>query len=299
MNNMPIILYLSLLYRGFVEREHGLRLLFLVASALLAIFATPIKNLLLHGNPVYPVIVKVFGILLNHTETPPLEPEFPGYDSFRPLLWLLSVLETIPKPYFETWNIGAGQAGLGQFGGYFGVYVIFNILVLVALSYLNWAKETKIAVFAMVLMSVIVASMPSSPRLRYYMFWMIILISLNFYLICNLVLSAAQAKFFNTGNAGLISALVLSWVIITTDGVYVRPYLYPFEAYYKNHVDVGLIKQIQDGDKICIKIPREHEHWLFLYSSVFHRPLRYAIKSGRTAEDCKGWKMLEEVKVGS
>ncbi|ATG90255.1 hypothetical protein [Methylomonas koyamae] len=284
----------------FESGRNSWLLFFLVALALLVIFATPIKNLFLHGNPVYPVVVKIAGIELNHRELPPLEPSIPGNDLARPILWLYSLFETIPKPYFNGWSIGGGQETVGdQFGGYFGAYVILNILLLLGLSYLNWAKETKLAVIAMVLMSVVVALMPSSPRLRYYMFWMIVLVSLNFYLICNLAFSVAQARFLNSRNAGLISASVLSWVIIVTQGVYVRPYFYSFEEYYKKHVDFVLLKQIQDGDKVCIKIPREHEHWLFLYSSVFQRPLQYAIKSGSTAEDCNGWKMLEEVKVGS
>jgi hypothetical protein len=79
----------------------------------------------------------------------------------------------------------------------------------------------------------------------------------------------------------------------------VRPYFYPLDVYYKKHVDAGLVQQIQDGDKVCIKIPREHEHWLFLYSSAFHPPLNYAIKAGGSEEDCGDWKMLEEAKVGT
>jgi hypothetical protein len=108
-----------------------------------------------------------------------------------------------------------------------------------------------------------------------------------------------MSKIINPRNSALISALVLCFVVLSTHGVYVRPYFYSFDAYYKKHVDVDVLKQIQDGDKVCLKVPRDHEHWLFLYSSVFHQPLNYDIKAGSTVDDCGSWKMLEEVKVGS
>jgi len=51
MNNMPIILYLSLLYRGFVEREHGLRLYsaLLVHDDMNAKTTGLVSELALHG----------------------------------------------------------------------------------------------------------------------------------------------------------------------------------------------------------------------------------------------------------
>lgn len=290
------------LWKSWTEtkRQAGGLAMVVLLLALTVIFATPIKNLLLHGNPVYPVIVKIAGIELNHTETPPLEPELPGYGLARPMLWAYSVFETIPKPYFDAWTIGGGQKTVGdQFGGFFGAYVLFNILILAYLSYANWSRQTKAAVCLMILMSIMTAFMPSSPRLRYYMFWMIVLVSLNFYLIGSLANSASLAKWLNSRNIGLVSGLFLGVVIFNTHGVYARPFFYPFHEYYQKHVDFNLLKKIQDGDNICINIPHEHQHWLFLYSSAFHEPLNYSIKAGNSVEQCGAWKMLEEVKVGT
>ena len=262
--------------------------------ALLIIFATPVKNLFRYGNPIYPENVKVAGIELNHTEDTPPEPMLPGYDLSRPLLWLYSVFEIVPRPLFDgNWSIDQGGLRLfgDQFGGYFGAYVLFNLVLFLYLGYRNWSRDIKIAAFIIVLMSVVTAFMPSSPRLRYYMYWMIVLVSLNLCLICNLARSSLLPKFVNPRNMGLISGITLCIVILTTHAEYVRPLFYPFSVFFERKVDSELLKQIHEGDKVCIKLP--HEHRLFLYSSVFQSQLNYSIKYGASIGQCGTWRMLK------
>jgi hypothetical protein len=267
---------------------------FILMIALPIIFATPAKNLFLYGNPVYPVIVKVAGIELNHREETPAEPSLPGFNLPRPLLWLYSVFEIVPRPLFDgDWSIDQGGSRIlgDQFGGYFGAYVLFNSVVFLYLAYRNWSRETKVAAIIIVLMSVVTAFMPSSPRLRYYMYWMIVLVSLNFSLICNLAGTALLPKFVNPRNIGLISGLTLGMVIFCTHAEYVRPLFVPFSVFFERKVDNNLLKQIHEGDKVCIKIP--HEQWLFLYSSVFQPPMNYSIKAGESINQCGKWRMLK------
>lgn len=267
---------------------------FILMIALPIIFATPVKNLFLYGNPVYPVIVKVAGIELNHREETPAEPSLPGFNLPRPLLWLYSVFEIVPRPLFDgDWSIDQGGSRIlgDQFGGYFGAYVLFNSVVFLYLAYRNWSRETKVAAIIIVLMSVVTAFMPSSPRLRYYMYWMIVLVSLNFSLICNLAGTALLPKFVNPRNIGLISGLTLGMVIFCTHAEYVRPLFVPFSVFFERKVDNNLLKQIHEGDKVCIKIP--HEQWLFLYSSVFQPPMNYSIKAGESINQCGKWRMLK------
>ncbi len=272
---------------------------FILVVAMPIIFATPIKNLFLYGNPVYPVIVKVAGIELNHREETPPEPSLPGSNLPRPLLWLYSVFEIVPRPLFDgDWSMDQGGTRIhgDQFGGYFGAYVLFNSILFLYLCYCNWSRDTKIAAFIIVLMSVVTAFMPSSPRLRYYMYWMIVLVSLNLFLICNLARSALLPKFVNPRNMGLISGLTLGIVIFCTHTEYVRPLFFPFSVFFERKVDSNLLKQIHEGDKVCIKIP--HEQWLFLYSSVFQSPLNYSIRPGGSTDQCGTWKMLK-TEIGS
>jgi hypothetical protein len=273
--------------------------IFIVVIALLIIFATPVKNLFSYGNPVYPVIVKVAGIELNHKEETPPEPNLPGYNLSRPLLWLYSVFEVVPRPLFDgDWSIDQGGSRIqgDQFGGYFGAYVLFNGLLFLYLSYYNWSRDTKIAAFIIILMSVVTAFMPSSPRLRYYMYWMIILVSFNLSLICNLAKSALFPNFINPRNMGIISGLTLGIVILSTHAEYVRPLFIPFSVFFERKVDSALLKQIHDGDKVCIKLP--HQQWLFLYSSVFQSPLSYSIKPDESNGQCGTWRRLK-TEIGS
>ena len=60
----------------------------LVAIASILIFATPIKNVVLYGNPFYPIEIEVAGIVLNHEMTPQTYSE-----GNRPQKWLRSILE--------------------------------------------------------------------------------------------------------------------------------------------------------------------------------------------------------------
>jgi len=261
--------------------------------AMTFIFATPAKNLFLYGNPVYPVKVKIAGIELNHKEDTPPEPNLHGYDLSRPVLWLYSVFEIVPRPLFDrNWSIDQGRSRIigDQFGGYFGAYVLFNIVLFLYLGYRKLSRDIKIAAFIIVLMSVVTAFMPSSPRLRYYMYWMIVLVSLNLSIICNLARSTILPKFVNPRNMGLISGLTLCIVILSTHAEYVRPLFFPFSVFFERKVDPELLKQIHDGDKVCIKLP--HQQWLFLYSSFFQPPLNYSIKHAESIDQCKTWRTL-------
>ncbi len=266
----------------------------ILVLAMLVIFATPVKNLFSYGNPVYPVIVKVAGVELNHREETPPEPNLPGYDLSRPLLWLYSVFEIVPRPFFDgDWSIDQGGSRIkgDQFGGYFGAYVLFNSLLFLYLAYCNWSRDTKIAAFSIILMSIVTALIPSSPRLRYYMYWMIILVSFNLSLICNLAKVALFPKFVNPRNMGIISGLTLGIVILSTHAEYVRPLFVPFSVFFERKVDSTLVKQIHEGDKVCIKLP--HQQWLFLYSSVFQSPLSYSIKPDESNGQCGTWRQLK------
>ena len=60
----------------------------LVAIASSLIFATPIKNVALYGNPFDPTKVAVAGIVINHKAVPETYSE-----GDRPQKWLRSVLE--------------------------------------------------------------------------------------------------------------------------------------------------------------------------------------------------------------
>ncbi|MGD1920485.1 MAG: hypothetical protein ACFCAD_17325, partial [Pleurocapsa sp.] len=59
--------------------------------ASLLIFDTPIKNIVIHGNPFYPVRIEIAGKVLNHAL--PMYSESPGYlaDAPKAQRWLYSI----------------------------------------------------------------------------------------------------------------------------------------------------------------------------------------------------------------
>ena len=95
--------------------------------ASLLIFATPIKNIALFGNPFYPVRIEIAGHVLNHKL--PLYNDSPGYlgDAPRAQRWLYSILEIKAAPWsFDQWSEDPDR---NRMGGFFGAYVVFQVLL--------------------------------------------------------------------------------------------------------------------------------------------------------------------------
>ena len=67
----------------------------ILASCL--IFATPVKNIALHGNPFYPIKIQVAEIVLNHELVPKTYQQ-----GNRPQKWLNSILEINTPPWWST-----------------------------------------------------------------------------------------------------------------------------------------------------------------------------------------------------
>ena len=174
-----------------------------VPVALLAsivIFATPIKNIAIHGNPFYPVRIEIAGKVLNHAL--PLYNDTPGYLANAPKAqrWLYSVLEITSA----NWNHDqfSENSDRNRMGGFFGAYVVFQVLLLIYLIAKNRERDTKLAGKVVVVMSVIAANYPQSHELRYFMYWIIVLISLNLHLV-----TRYKDSFVKPDRVGLLSNL--------------------------------------------------------------------------------------------
>ena len=104
-----------------------------------------------------------------------------------------SILEiNTPQWTADQWN-GGDETLLDRAGGFFGAYVAFNLILLLGLanyeqlqnrqSPKNRSHKAKTALITVLLMSLVPANFPQSHELRYFMFWMIVLVSLNLYLV--------------------------------------------------------------------------------------------------------------------
>lgn len=281
--------------------------------ACLLIFATPVKNIALYGNPFYPVKVQVAGIVLNHKLTPATYQE-----GSRPQKWLNSVLEINTPPWWsaDQWN-GGDERYMDRGGGFFGAYVIFNLVLLLFLflhekfnktaSKTDFTRATTTAIIFVVAMSIIPANFPQSHELRYFMFWMISLVSLNLYLISLYEHNSGRLKWLKSKYLGLIYAIFLTIVLVKAGNFYAKPQFFSLKQQIQVGVKPELLSQIQPEDRICLigkaglvnpkEVPFAAIQHTFLYSAYFHPELNYSysIKARTDPKNCEDRKIIPKI----
>ncbi|MCC0177905.1 hypothetical protein I4641_13045 [Waterburya agarophytonicola K14] len=236
--------------------------------ASLLIFATPIKNIVTHGNPFYPVRIEIAGKVLNHAL--PLYSEAPGYLANAPKAqrWLYSILD-VNSAY---WNHDLYSADIdrNRMGGFFGAYVIFQVVLLIYAIVTNSNRDTYRAGILVLIMSLFAANFPQSHELRYFMYWMIVLISLNLYLVANY-----QSRLINPRYLGLISLIALIIVGIKTDYIYLQPSFNTLDKFKDKKIDRLAMAQIKPLENICL--PNRYPY-TFGYTAWFHPEQDYTYR---------------------
>ena len=274
--------------------------------ALALAFAVPLKNLLVHGNPVYPIQMQVLGITLEGPEVLPAEKEMasihfvPVYLEEAPPAqrWLYSLLEVGIRPLTDPrrWTVDQfmphGSTGT-MMGGYSAPYVAFSLALLAYLVLRLRTREAWGAAAVMLVASPVVALVPQSHELRYTMFWMIVLVSLNLHLAGRLEFAAPGHR-VNPRSLGLVLLAAFALTLAVTRGAYLDPRPYPVERLLEVKVDQAVLAKIGDGDRVCFS----HEPWTFLYTAYFHPPRHYALRERSRAEDCGSYRHRGLAKFG-
>ncbi|MBE9194760.1 hypothetical protein IQ219_05430 [Synechocystis sp. LEGE 06083] len=273
--------------------------------ASLIIFYNPLKNIIVYQNPAYPVKITIAGQVLNHTEESPnfmhenirrLPPpvrwgrsllEINAFDDRRPWRWTLAM-------DFISWN----EERFGM-GGYFGGYVIFNVVLLAFLCWKNWQKSTKVALAFMLVTSAVTMWLPQSYELRYYMYWMIVFVSLNAYLVTRLAEQDPRPKnVIKPQYFGLVAFMFMIIFIHKTNKFFTYPAFQPLTQQLETAdwmVKKEIFSQIEDGDQVCIV---EKAPFSFFYNSYFHPGRDYSVRAEFNLEDermkdkCEGLKIL-------
>ncbi len=271
------------------------------------IFATPVKNIALYGNPFYPVKVEVAGVVLNHK----LVPE--AYqDGSRPQKWLRSILEINATHWSAEQRHKDPSRDL--IGGFFGAYVIFNLLLTLVLSLKElWQNRSlpkaqrsinaRTALATVVVMSILPANFPQSHELRYFMFWMISLVSMNLYLISSAERQQKRWRWLQPKYMSLVYVIFLAIVLSKIGMRYAKPSLYVMETQISMGVKPEFLSQIEPNERVCLvskhrgdplKAPVAALKWSFLYSSPFHPELdySYSIQTAFDPQSCGGLKMI-------
>ena len=264
------------------------RNLALVALALPLAFFSPLKNLVVHHNPYYPMrlAIPVLGLALPGREDP--YSSAPAYLEHAPraLRWLYSVLEIGVRPLTERrrWTIDQwmpeGSTG-ARMGGFFGAYAVFHVALLAWLAARDagdgGSLRARRSALAFAGLTAITAVLPQSHELRYYLYWMIVLVSLNLSLVCARPDASRAAPAL-----GVACAVALGVVLAVTRAGYAYPSGSTFAEIVASKVDAGVLARLREGDRVCLS----KEPWTFLYAAPFHPPRRYAVRETDRRDEC-------------
>lgn len=280
-----------------------LKIILGILLAMTLIFATPLKNTVLYQNPLYPIKVQVAGIVLNHKLNPEAFEE-----GNRQQNWITSVLE-INAPQFWTPDQWSTDVNRNRRGGFFGAYVVFNLVLLSLFALREMIvnrnhqdpsnqHDARVAWLTAIAMSLVPLNFPQSHELRYFMYWMICLVSLNLDLISLPKTQQLCGKWLQPKYLGLVYTIFLTIVLVRVGKYYAKPSLITLDKYLAAGVKTEFVNQIQPNEQVCL-ISRhigEDTHtapiaalkYAFLYSSYFHPELDfdYSIQAALNPEAC-------------
>jgi hypothetical protein len=263
------------------------RSVLVVLAAFPLVVATPLKNAIVHHNPVWPVELTVLGHSLPHVQEAYASSPHHLASAPGPVRFLRSALEIDNHPIgtHRRWSLdqwAPNDDPAARMGGYFGAYVVAN---LGALGWYAWRRRTRegwvgAGLFAGV--TIVASLVPQSHELRYYMHWMLLLVSLNLTL-------------WTTGSrevraiAGLVAVIAFGVVAWSTDAGFLYPSGSTFSQYLAKRVEARVIEEAAPGERLCIA----REPFTFLYAPAFHPSKRYAVQEATSDADCQGARRIE------
>ena len=203
------------------SRKRALLMYFAGCAVLLP---AAVWNLVRFGNPFYPIAIELGPIHFDGPErmmqVASLSTAWQGVPS--PIRWLASVLEIDayggrPTPWTIDQGDVSSQARSFRMGGYFVGYVL-ALASLLMWAWLESPPSRKATAFV-IAASITCALLPLSHELRYYMFWMLSLISIVLVIAFSPKLAASRPKLFRPAVCAAIS-ISLATVIAVTGGKY-------------------------------------------------------------------------------
>lgn len=276
---VPIVLVASLVFvwRALARDDARSRRVLTILAFLPIVFATPIKNLVLHGNPVWPIELRLPGISLPHVEGAYASSPVWLEHASRPVRFLCSVAEIGLRPIasHHRWSLdqwAPHDSPSYRMGGFFGVYVLVNVAALGSALFLRRSRESVVAVVFFAGVTVVTSVLPQSHELRYYLYWMILLVGLN------LILWAKAAPRL-VGIGSLAALAVVAW---STGGGFLYASGDSFADLVHAKVDSRAWSAIAPRERVCI----ERTPWTFLYAPAFHPEKAYSVQEAEEPSDC-------------
>jgi hypothetical protein len=273
-----------------IDRSHKAGVL-TGALLLILISASALKDLVLFGNPFYPVRLSILRLHLPGTEGYPFSNTIPDYlrNVPNPVRWLLSVAEFQSYDYRPTpWTLDQSDVKQSMRSFRIGGYFVTNVLVTMALL-VSGAKRLPAAFknriyAAMTLLTVVVAFLPDSQQLRFYMFWMIVLVALNLYTSFSPICPDFRDR-------ELLARMGLGWVVVCFLSVLslsgARYFMPGGGTAEQNVINAGIRNivntKVKDGDVVCVQ---DKGPLAALYSSVFHPGRHYSVIADGDLSKC-------------
>lgn len=259
----------------------------LLLIMLLLVFSVPVKNTMQFGNPLYPLTFEK-----RNGEIVFVEMGVPLVVIDRQFThsWLMSVAEAY-RP-FGSWNMDQVlfPAGKGdRMGGYGVPYVLVQILVFLVFCYRQPRTVAIRNLQFFLFITVFTVWMPMSYMLRYYMYWMIVLVSMNLIWAQQMALRSLRTVMVASGVASLLLVAVM------TRGFYLIPQFVSREElprYVKRaspfdsvpaELDIALVRVAADKGMLCIQ---GQQPMTYLYASIFHPPVGYRVAARHGGEAC-------------
>jgi hypothetical protein len=156
-------------------------------------------------------------------------------------------------------------------GGYFVPYVLG------AIGVLWWSARTSVAArraaVLVIVLSVVCASLPLSHELRYYMFWMLTLVSCVLVVVHSPAFASPEQTVQRAVAHGLVAIAAIS-VIAMTGAAYLQTGGQTLQELVRGTDSV--VAEVPEGGTLCLlnRHPRA-----FLYSSLFHPSRHYHTRS--------------------
>ncbi len=258
-----------------------------VAVATPLIFGTYLKNTILYHNPLYPVPVEILGVELPFGWD--AYAKAPAYlqDAPEAVRWLCSILEfrafDADRPYLWTVDQGAvpDDSPGDRMGGYGVPFVLVNLALLAFFALRTRSRAARIGALGFLLISVITAFLPQAHLLRYYLYWIIALLTLNVTLLTQVRLRARSCV-----TLGRFAAACCVWllaVVVLTRGVYLHPTDQETRLAYIAAIEPDIHAALAESADLCVTGGSQVS---YLYAENFHAPLHYTVKVAFEADEC-------------